>query len=173
MTNPEDRLRYLTARFDASEDTNELSWLHRNVLQRLFSKSSPPVISNTETSSAHSNSEQRSTLARLNSSISLNSQDVEQCLLQYANIQLYFPFVPLPQSWSIDNMKEKHPVLLQGILSAMTIHRSDVNTHLCDNFLRDIAEKAVIKGEKSLDIIEGILVQIAWSACLLLFPHSN
>lgn len=59
-------------------------------------------------------------------------------------------------------MRENRPILLLGIASAMSVHELDVNISLHRDFLRVVAERAVVQGEKSLDIIQGILVQMAW-----------
>ena len=172
LATPENQLPHQAASADASEDLEELSWLHQNILQRLFLKSasrpsdSPSNFPSAEASSAHSKSKRTRNVARLSHLQLLSSQDMERYLLQYARLQCYFPFVPLPQGWSVDSMKEEHPFLLLGILSAMSIHQADMNIYLHTDLLRVIAERAVIEGERSLDIIQGILVQLAWYAAL-------
>lgn len=61
-------------------------------------------------------------------------------------------------------MKREHPFLLLGILSAMTMHEVELSIPIHEEFLRLIAGKVVTAAEKSLDIIQGIIVQVAWSA---------
>jgi len=58
-------------------------------------------------------------------------------------------------------MREEHPFHLLGVLSAMTVHEVDKNLCLRTEFLRVLAEQPVVNGEKSLDVIQGILLRIA------------
>ena len=59
-------------------------------------------------------------------------------------------------------MKERHPFFLLGLLAAMTQHQLALNSQLHGHFLRVLAERVIVRLEKSLDLIQGMLAQLAW-----------
>ncbi|KAF2095330.1 hypothetical protein NA57DRAFT_79820 [Rhizodiscina lignyota] len=158
----------------SAEVVNSLDWFHRNVVLRLFRGNVPSDSGSGSQSGTVSSTSPRSDKPNLGSHIpqSLEPSDVERYLRKYERLRSYFPFVPLPQGWTVQQMKQDHPFLLLGILSAMTLHEVTLNVHLHAEFLRVLAERAVTNGEKSLDLIQGILVQIAWYP-MHLRPHSR
>jgi hypothetical protein len=149
---------------DNFEEINKFKLLHREAFERLLpyditSPGSTSVNSKTlkPTSSGSGNISIVTDTAQL-----LSSRDIEHYVLRFESLQRHFPFVTLPRHWTVQNMSEDHPFLLIGILSAMTVHETHVNPCLHAEFLRVLAEKAILQGEKSLDILQGILVQLAW-----------
>jgi hypothetical protein len=63
---------------------------------------------------------------------------------------------------SVYNMRQNHPFLLLGILCAMTVHEVPLNSRFHAELLRTLSDRVVIGGEENLDIIQGLLVQLAW-----------
>jgi hypothetical protein len=59
-------------------------------------------------------------------------------------------------------MLQRHPFLLLGILSAMSAKDAPVHRRLDVEFRRVLGEKVTMNGEKSLDILQGLIVHIAW-----------
>lgn len=92
----------------------------------------------------------------------LSDNDIGLYLQRYESIYHYFPFLPLPMDWSVACMKQDHPFFLLGVLSAMTHAELSLNSQLHAQFLRVLAGRVVADGEKHLDILQGMLVQIAW-----------
>ena len=57
----------------------------------------------------------------------IDSEQAEKYLHRYDEMAAYFPFVFLPENWTLRTMLRSHPFLLLGILSAMS--SSDPTEH--------------------------------------------
>lgn len=55
-----------------------------------------------------------------------------------------------------------HPFLLLGILAAMSVPDVYVHQRLDAKFKRVLSEKTIEREEKSLDLLQGLLVYLAW-----------
>jgi hypothetical protein len=147
-------------------ETEKLGFMHRSMLSKHLSndtqtsqivssrslhKGSMPVCPATQISRAHASK-----------SFEIQDHEVERYLHKYQSLLHYFPFLPLPPNWTAYDMRMNHPFFLLGIISAMTIHDLRTNPRVHSHFLRVLAERVVVQGEKSLDIVRGILVQLAW-----------
>jgi hypothetical protein len=79
----------------------------------------------------------------------------------------YFPFIQLPQNATVATMITKRPFL---VLAAVTAAASKF-PHLQEVFARELKEtlssQVLIDGEKSLDLLQGLLVHLAWYAPIL------
>jgi hypothetical protein len=73
----------------------------------------------------------------------------------------YFPFVLLPKWPSGDHLLKGRPVLMLAVLTATSHESSSLQRALAAEF-RKVATVRVIDGEKSLDLLQGLLVFIAW-----------
>jgi len=62
-------------------------------------------------------------------------------------------------------LSEQSPFLYQAIIFAASYHDSVHQLALGEEFTKDVTEHLVIRGEKSLDILQGLLVYISWFAC--------
>lgn len=74
----------------------------------------------------------------------------------------YFPFVSLPQEFELDSMLQSRPYLALAIFTAMSNDHLELQTKLDTKFRREVTEKAVVNAEKSLDILQALLVYLAW-----------
>jgi hypothetical protein len=90
----------------------------------------------------------------------------EKYLERFQTSGNYFTFVQLPMDHSVSNMRQNHPFLLLGILCAMTVHEVRLNSRLHAELLRTLSDRVIIGGEENLDIIQGLLVQLAWYGSL-------
>jgi hypothetical protein len=95
-------------------------------------------------------------------SLALPIDQVEKYLQRFQAWGDYFTFVQLPMDHSVYNMRQNHPFLLLGVLCAMTVHELPLNSRLHAELLRTLSDRVVIGGEENLDIIQGLLVQLAW-----------
>ncbi|KAI9703102.1 MAG: hypothetical protein M1820_005974 [Bogoriella megaspora] len=156
---------YQTTASDISTGTETLRFMHRNMLRKHFSKDSEYLTVTSSLSNVKDYPNRRSTWnnAILHSShLKLGDAKVEQYLYKYDHLFYYFPFLPLPTGWSVKSMRKDHSFFLLGIVSAMTMHDVEINAQVHAQFLRVLAERVVVRGEKTLDIVQGILVQLAW-----------
>lgn len=79
-------------------------------------------------------------------------------------LQYFFPFVILPPGVSAASMRETRPHLYRAIIFAAGRRFPDRQKQLADALLKIIGKATLIRGEKSLDLLQGLLVFIAWYA---------
>lgn len=75
-----------------------------------------------------------------------------------------FPFVPLPTSNANSLYKDK-PLLLKTIMWICRPPDADTSAAFERWFRQHIAHRIVVSGEKSLEILQAILVLLAWYVC--------
>ncbi|KAE9967864.1 hypothetical protein EG328_007928 [Venturia inaequalis] len=92
----------------------------------------------------------------------LGKDDIRRYLTKFQESQMYFPFVRLPQDLTMETMMKRHPFLLLGILAAMSMPDVYVHQRLDAKFKRVLSEKTIERDEKSLDLLQGLLVYLAW-----------
>lgn len=90
----------------------------------------------------------------------LSDDEIYTHLREYQPLHDYFALLPLPDDWTVETMKMSHPFFLLGILTAGTKHDLSVNPCLHEQFFRVLAERVVVRAEKSLDLLQGMLVQL-------------
>ena len=86
----------------------------------------------------------------------------EACLQYFRTQSGSFPFVIVPDEWSLEFLRSQRPLLLISIMCMAT--RSDKNLqHRLESEMRAALSRSVLLNcEKSLAIIQGILVYLAW-----------
>lgn len=92
----------------------------------------------------------------------LGKDDIQRYLTQFLESQTYFPFIRLPHDITMEIMMKSHPFLLLGILAAMSVPDIYVHQRLDAKFKRVLSEKTIEREEKSLDLLQGLLVYLAW-----------
>ena len=92
----------------------------------------------------------------------LTPEEVEKCLLRYRSIYpVYFPFVVVSNDWTLQSMMRHSPTLLLAILTTMC-NSTNMQKTLDSGFREVVSERVLVRGEKSLDILQGLLVYLAW-----------
>ena len=88
----------------------------------------------------------------------------------------FFPFVMIPpQATAADYRKEK-PFLFRSCIAA-AFHRDPIlQREISEELLRYIGERMLMKAERSMDLLQGILVLLAWyvrecASCCPLWCH--
>jgi Fungal specific transcription factor domain len=76
--------------------------------------------------------------------------------------EVSFPYVLIPKSSTIHSLQMGHPLLLQAVLMVASWKDQTRQALLQNDFLKQISEKVVIQGEKSLDSLQALLVYCAW-----------
>ncbi len=83
--------------------------------------------------------------------------------LQYFKTRAFnFPFVIVPAKISLDSLRHQRPFLLLAILSLAAEEGSKVQCRLELELRETLSRKVIINAEKSLDLLQGILVYLAW-----------
>lgn len=92
----------------------------------------------------------------------LTPEEVEKCLLRYRSISpVYFPFVIVPNDWTLQSMMRHSPTLLLAVLTAMC-NSTHLQKTLDAGFREVVSQQVLVRGERSLDILQGLLVYLAW-----------
>ncbi|THV46244.1 hypothetical protein BGAL_0402g00010 [Botrytis galanthina] len=92
----------------------------------------------------------------------ISTKQAEEALKEFASRASAFPFVLLPPQASLESLRHERPVLLLGILASTSQNNIPVQ-HLLESELREtISSRTIIHGEKSIDLLQGILLYLAW-----------
>jgi hypothetical protein len=75
----------------------------------------------------------------------------------------HIPTVVFPPGTEMTDIRKTKPILLHAIISAAigTI-QPNLQLPLVNDFYKVIAERIVVKGEKSLDLVQAIIVNCNW-----------
>lgn len=79
----------------------------------------------------------------------------------YRTMVDYFPFVTLPKESSCRNLLQQRPILMFAVLTVASYDSVLLQLTLSREFRKVVTVK-VMNGEKSLDLLQGLLVFIAW-----------
>ncbi|KAF5866731.1 hypothetical protein ETB97_009888 [Aspergillus alliaceus] len=75
----------------------------------------------------------------------------------------HIPMVVFPAGTTMNDIRKTKPVLLHAIIAvAVGPIQPELQIPLIEDFYKAIAERIVVKGEKSLELIQGLLVTCNW-----------
>jgi hypothetical protein len=83
-------------------------------------------------------------------------------LLRFRNMSTYFPFVIVPEEATVLSMSHDRPFLCIAALAAATSSEKNLQKRLEQSFRIAILQKIMLDGERSLDLLQGLLVYLAW-----------
>lgn len=87
---------------------------------------------------------------------------VEDLLKDFPRLLSNFPFVRMPAENSLTELVTQRPLLAAAMLVVSSAYDRSLLL-LCDDLFQNaIATKAIVNGEKSLDILQGLQVYVAW-----------
>jgi hypothetical protein len=72
------------------------------------------------------------------------------------------PFVIVPEGTDAWEVAEQKPFLMQVITAVAYFHDLPKQQLMVKDLMRTISEKVLIRNEKSLEVLQGILVLISW-----------
>lgn len=87
---------------------------------------------------------------------------VDHLLGKYRAIQYYFPFVVIQPQWTAASMLQSHPTLLLAAITAVSTYYPRLQHALAETFHNLITNKVLTAEGTTLDLLEGILVHLAW-----------
>jgi hypothetical protein len=103
-----------------------------------------------------------SCLGRLDPVIrSISLGHMQMLLDTYRCMVDFFPFVILPKDCSCQELTLHRPILMFAVLTVASYESTSLQQTLSREF-RKVAMAKILNGEKSLDLLQGILVFIAW-----------
>lgn len=95
--------------------------------------------------------------------------EAEAMLAEYKSaLGRCFPFTVVPGHMSSAELREKRPFLWKGVMLGACYFDGPRQDRLGDELLREISEAAFVRPQKSLDLLQGLQLLIAWSVLLVL-----
>ncbi|KAG0648446.1 Transcription factor himD [Hyphodiscus hymeniophilus] len=89
-------------------------------------------------------------------------QEAEESLCVFRTKALDFPFVVLSPHTSLDTMRREKPFLLLTILAWDSQESFRLQKTLELEIREQLSRKAVFNGERSLDLLQGIMIYLCW-----------
>lgn len=74
----------------------------------------------------------------------------------------YFPYVVIPPQDSSASIRENKPFLFRTCVAVASHVDPPVQRQLGDELFRYIGDRMLLKAEKSLDLLQGLLVLMSW-----------
>lgn len=93
-------------------------------------------------------------------SVSIAAAD--EYLMCFRSMTNYFPFVMIPHGANVLSLSRDRPFLCLAALSAATSADKLLQKTLEQSFRISILQKVMLDGERSLDILDGLLIYLAW-----------
>lgn len=87
---------------------------------------------------------------------------LEHLLDRFRDMASYFPFVRLPYDCTATSMAEDRPFLLLAAVAAASSKYCHLQDALIRQFKESLSQRVVMDGEKDLDLLQGLLVHLAW-----------
>ena len=81
--------------------------------------------------------------------------------------QSAFPFVVIPPNLSLDSLRRQRPFLFLAILCCGTEPSFKLQQHIELELRENLSRRVLVNGEKSLDLLQGILVYLTWYVATL------
>lgn len=96
------------------------------------------------------------------SRLAIDRSNIDLLLDRHRITQHHFPFVLIPAAWSTAYMLDNRPILLLAAVSNAAADRPDLQERLARELKGMLAQQIVIEGETSLDLLQSLLVHLAW-----------
>jgi hypothetical protein len=95
--------------------------------------------------------------------LSVSNEYAQGCLEMFQQkLMPNFPFVVIPPDHSAAELRSKRPALYGAIIVAASFSSIRTQTAYGEELLRYLTEKLLMKGEKSLELLQALLVYTAW-----------
>lgn len=81
---------------------------------------------------------------------------------KFRSMAIYFPFVRLSHTWTAASMAEDRPFLLLAAVAVASSSQCHLQDALIKQLKESFSQRALIAGEQDLDLLQGLLVYVAW-----------
>lgn len=81
------------------------------------------------------------------------------------NMGPQFPFVVIPDDVSAVELAQKKPFLYRTVIMAASYHDRTGQSRMTKDIFQYLSKHMIIRNEKSMDLLQGLLVLMAWSVC--------
>ena len=89
----------------------------------------------------------------------------------FRSMSIYFPFVLIPAEASIESLSEDKPFLFLAMMTAASSEDKPLQELLDRELRTTLSTKVILEGEKSIDLLQGLLVYLAWFADFYIFYY--
>lgn len=87
--------------------------------------------------------------------------EVEEYVRFFRLKTVYFPFVVVPMSATVDSLRREKPFLLLVIILFGCAQTYSAKQKIIENEVLEVfAKKSIVEGEKSMDLLQGLLVYV-------------
>lgn len=87
---------------------------------------------------------------------------LEALLCRYRAMQHHYPFVVVSEAWTVSGMLRQRPYLLLSVVANAASQTPDLQESLAKQ-IRDVFAQQIVKDNvTSLDVLQALLVHIAW-----------
>jgi hypothetical protein len=100
--------------------------------------------------------------------IKSNPEEAEVLLNRFRQMTPYFPFIVLPASITARNLLRERPFLYHCIM-AVSCQSPQRQIAFGEEMMQYLGEQMLVKGEKSIDLLLGILTYAGWFVPLVAF----
>ncbi|OAL30291.1 hypothetical protein AYO20_08769 [Fonsecaea nubica] len=95
--------------------------------------------------------------------LDISPEECESLLNDYRRMSSnHFPYVLLPEACTVATLIEERPMLAQAIFISTTWRTPARQSALKDKFLKDLGEMYFVRSERSLDLLQALLVYFGW-----------
>ena len=102
----------------------------------------------------------------------LTIEQGNELLEQYKQIDTHFPFIQLQRVSNVNELRQKSPFLLLAILITPTRELRGLHSVLDKELREQISKRVFVEGEKSIDLLQGLLVYLAWYSSPTRFKYN-
>jgi hypothetical protein len=96
--------------------------------------------------------------------LDLNDEVAAALLENYqASMANYFPFVVIPSNTTAQHLRISKPFLFLSVMVVSSYQKTGQQTTLSAEIMKHLSEQMLFKGQKSLDLLQGVLVYAEWS----------
>ncbi|RDL34975.1 uncharacterized protein BP5553_06906 [Venustampulla echinocandica] len=95
----------------------------------------------------------------------ISFEQAENSIQVFRSKAARFPFVLVSSQMSLDSLRRERPFLLLSILTFASQKNAKIQDQLELELKEYLSKKVIVNGEKSLDLLQGLLVYLAWG-CL-------
>lgn len=92
----------------------------------------------------------------------LSLERAKELFSSFRDMSIFFPFVVIPTTASVQSMAKDHPFLLLAVLTAASCTDVELHHQLDHEFRRVLGVKVMADSQRSLDFLQGLLVYISW-----------
>ncbi|KAF1943010.1 hypothetical protein EJ02DRAFT_374500, partial [Clathrospora elynae] len=104
----------------------------------------------------------------------LNLQETEVLFQRYQRLMApYMPFVVIPIGTETSRLTKIKPFLMQVITTITLFHDTAIQQVMAKDLMRQVSERMLINGEKSMDLLQGLLVFLNWYNPHLFMPSNH